>query len=120
MPKSHVTAYSFLLAASLSFIATQALADNCELQITRAACPGKEELSYKKCDGKAACSEFVEAADAAACKTAATAACANTRLNITQSKVIHAMFGGAAITTDTGKADFCEEYPKKAEEFNHC
>lgn len=115
--KSSVTA-AIVLAASITSLG--AYAGNCEIQFTRKACPGQEEVSYKKCDGKASCSEFTEAADETACKTLAMDACENKRLNITQSKVINAVFDGKALNTDSGKKDFCEEYPKRDTEFNQC
>ncbi|MBI2382439.1 MAG: hypothetical protein HYV16_16945 [Gammaproteobacteria bacterium] len=113
-----LTALAFALP-SLLFCAT-ALAGTCEFETTRTACPGKEDISYKKCNGKPTCADFAEAADAKQCKELATAACENKRLNITKSKVITAKFDEQPITTDSGKTDFCEEYSKKDQEFNKC
>ncbi|MGQ5521993.1 hypothetical protein ACUHMQ_01905 [Chitinimonas sp. PSY-7] len=110
----------WILATVLSLCAVGAFAGNCELMVTRTACPGKEAISYKKCEGKASCTEFVDAADAGACKKAAADACENKRLNVTKSKVINAKFDGAALKTDKGDADFCKAYPHRAEEFDKC
>lgn len=87
---------------------------------TRTACPGQEEISYKKCNGQQSCTEVVDVADAAACKTAATQACENQRLNITKSKVITAKYDGTELKTDAGSTDFCTVYSKRAEEFDKC
>jgi hypothetical protein len=95
-------------------------AGTCEIQYTRTACPGKEDVSYKKCDGKQSCSKFKEAADAAQCRVLATQSCANKRLSITKSKVINARFDDQQISTDSGNADFCTEYENRDAEFNHC
>lgn len=55
-----------------------------------------------------------------ACQAAATKSCRNRRLNITKNKVITATFQGQAIQSPSGKDDFCLDYEKRAEEFNHC
>lgn len=109
-----------MVAVSSALFAVASFAGTCEINYTRTACPGKESISYKKCDGKQSCTDFQEAADAGQCKTMAIAACANDRLTVTKSKVITAKFDGADLKTDAGKADFCTAYPKVAEEFNHC
>ena len=96
------------------------VAGTCEIQYTRTACPGKENISYKKCNGKQSCSKFKEAADAAECRVLASKSCGNKRLSITKSKVINALFDGQAITTDSGNADFCTEYENRDTEFNQC
>ena len=101
--------------------AATALAGNCEIVVSRDACPGKEALSFKKCDGKKVCSEFVEAADAAACKQAAVAACEVFRPGITKSKSVTSVkFDGAAVKSDGKSPDFCTDYPKRAAEYNKC
>lgn len=97
-----------------------ALAGTCEIQYERTACPGKESISYKKCDGEPTCSQFKDAASVGECRQIAMDSCANDRLTVTKSKVINAMYDDKALTTESGKADFCEEYPKRAEEFDHC
>lgn len=106
--------FAFLVAS------VSALAGTCEIQYERTACPGKESISYKKCDGEPTCSKYEDAASEGECRKIATASCANDRLTVTKSKVIKAMFDDHAVTTESGKADFCEEYPKRAEEFDHC
>lgn len=97
-----------------------AVAAKCELKINRTACPGQEEISYKKCNGQKSCSEVVDVADVAQCKSAAIKACENQRLQITKSKEIAAAFDGAALKTDVGSADFCTAYEKRAAEFDKC
>lgn len=109
-----------LAAILLSSLSNFAFAGSCEIHFTRTACPGQDEISYKKCNGEQSCTEVVDAANAQACKTAATAACENQRLNITKSKVITAKFDGAELKTDGNSTDFCTAYSKRAEEFDHC
>lgn len=92
----------------------------CEVHYTRTACPGKEAESFAKCDGKASCNKQVEAASPQACQTVALKACANDRLDATKSKVITANYKGQALTSATGKADFCMDYEKRAAEFDKC
>ena len=94
-----------------------AQAGSCEVSVTRTACPGNEEISYKKCNGKASCSDFQEAATADACKELATNECANNRLTVTKSKVITATFDGAAVAAG---ADLCLTYANRATEFDKC
>lgn len=112
--------HSTLAVVLLSSLSSFAFAGSCEIHFTRTACPGQEEISYKKCSGQQSCTEIVDAADAAACKTATIQACENQRLNITKSKVITAKFDGAELKTDAGSTDFCTVYSKRAEEFDHC
>jgi len=103
-----------------ALFSNQIYAGTCEIKFTRTACPGKEEISYKKCDGKQSCSEFVESASVDECRAEAVKACENKRLEITKSKVINATFDDKAITSAGGKADFCEDYANRAAEFNRC
>jgi hypothetical protein len=111
-----------LVMASLDMGIEQAQADGgeCAIHYTRTACPGQEAESYKKCEGKQSCTKNVAAASAEKCSEAALQACANDRLNVTQSKVITASFQGKALKSKSGKDDFCLDYPKRAAEFNHC
>ncbi|QDQ28787.1 hypothetical protein FNU76_21880 [Chitinimonas arctica] len=109
-----------LFGLALCLYYGNALAAGCELHVTRTACAGKEAISYKKCEGKAACTEFVDAADASACKKAALEACENKRLSITKSKVISAKFDGKELKSDKGDADFCKAYLNRAAEFDKC
>ncbi len=92
----------------------------CEVHYTRTACPGQEDISYKKCDGKQSCVKHKEADSVASCQAVATKSCRNRRLNITKMKVITAKFDGQPIQTPSGKDDFCLEYEKRAEEFDRC
>lgn len=95
-------------------------AGTCEVQYTRTACPGKEAISYKKCDGEQSCSKFKEAASAEECGQMAMKSCSNKRYSITQSKVINALFDEAEITSVSGSDDFCVDYENKTTEFNQC
>jgi hypothetical protein len=95
-------------------------ATDCDITYTRTACPGQEAESYKKCDGKQTCTKHVAAASEAACAEAAVQACSNDRLEITQSKVIHASFKGKALKAKSGKEDMCLDYAKRDTEFNQC
>lgn len=94
--------------ALLAAMAGGAFADDCVLQVTRTACPGKDTESFSKCAGKASCSETVPAASASQCTLKAKAACANKRLDVTKNKKVTASFGGAPV--DGGK-DFCAGHP---------
>ena len=47
-------------------------------------------------------------------------ACANDRLNITQSKVISASYKGKALKSKGGKDDLCLDYAKRDADFNQC
>lgn len=112
--------YHGAAVALLLSLANTGFAGSCEIHFTRTACPGQEEISYKKCNGQQSCTEIVDAADAQACKTAAIQACENQRLNITKSKVISAKFGGTELKTDGGSTDFCTVYSNRAAEFDQC
>lgn len=95
-------------------------AGSCEIHFNRTACPGKEDISYKKCDGKKECSEIEDADNLAACQALASTACENKRLSITKSKIITAKFDGKDIKDKAGNADFCVAYPDRSKEFDHC
>lgn len=109
-----------LFAASILMFVNSASAGTCEIKYKRTACPGKEEVSYRKCNGKAECTKVKEAADANECATLAVQSCANRRLTTTKSKVISAVFDGQAIKASNGSDDFCTVYEKAAEEFDKC
>ncbi len=112
---------SLLLSALfLTISGTQAFASNCDLHYVRTACPGKEEISFKKCDGKASCTKTVKAESLDACRVKAVAACPNDRLDITKSKAISATFDGKPIPNKAGGTDHCLDYPERASEFNQC
>lgn len=109
-----------VLIAASAFWASSAIAATCEIKYTRTACPGKEDISYKKCKGKQSCSKFKEADSIEQCRAMATKSCANKRLSITKSKVINADYDGKGISTESGKSDFCLEYENASTEFNQC
>lgn len=111
---------TILLTALIAFWTGSVMAATCEVKYERTACPGKEKISYKKCKGKKTCSKFKEAASVDECRAKATKSCGNKRYSITKSKVINAVFDGKAITTASGKSDFCLEYSKRDTEFNQC
>jgi hypothetical protein len=92
----------------------------CEVSYDRTACTGKDTESYAKCEGKKTCTKVETAEDESECKEAAAKACANSRTDITKSKVITAKWNGKEVTSKSGKKDFCEDYDKKATEFNKC
>ena len=106
--------------AALMATARTAAAGECAIEYIRTACPGQEKESYSKCNGTQSCVLPEPAADVAACQAAAVKACANDRLTITKSKVVHAKFDGSAIMTASGKDDFCIDYSKRAAEFDQC
>jgi hypothetical protein len=64
--------------------------------------------------------KYVQAGSAQACQDAALKACANDRLDITKSKVIKASYQQKPVQSKSGKDDFCADYAKRAEEFDHC
>jgi hypothetical protein len=112
-----------VFAAGLGLVAPAAHAEDktdCALTYNRTACAGQEAESYKKCDGKQSCTKNVAAADEAACQTAAVEACANDRPTVTKSKVITATYKGKAVKSKGGKPDLCQDYAKRAAEFNQC
>ena len=117
--KSH---YLIRTGAVLLLMATtgSASAGQCAVEYIRTACPGQEKESYSKCDGKQSCVLTETTADAQACQAAALKACANDRLKITKSKVVHAKFDGKAVMSASGKEDFCADYAKRATEFDQC
>lgn len=112
--------HQLLLSITSAVFAISVAAETCEITTTRTACPGKESLSYKKCHGKASCSEFIEVKNANECKVASVSACENARLNITKLKVVNASFNGSELKTDAGSSDFCTIYEKRDAEFNQC
>ena len=114
--------WSALLLPALFFVLnpTYSFAGDCNIHYTRTACPGKEEISYKKCDGKQSCSKTVQADSAETCRMKAVTACANDRPNITQSKVISATFNNKPVMNKSGQEDHCQDYADRATEFNQC
>jgi len=108
-----------ILALFVSLYGVQAMA-GCDLTYTRTACPGKEAVSFKKCDGKASCVKSAKADTAEACRVKAVAACANDRLDITKSKTLSATFNGKPVLNKAGGADHCQDYAEREAEFNKC
>ena len=92
----------------------------CEINYDRTACKEKDTESYAKCDGKKTCTKIESAEDESECQAAALKACANSRTDITKSKIITAKWKDKEIMSKTGKKDFCADYDKKAAEFNKC
>jgi hypothetical protein len=104
---------AFATVALLSFVQVAQAA--CVINYNRTACPGKEAESYSKCNGTKTCNkEDSSAVSLAACEQAAAAACANTRLTITKSKVITATFNGKPLR---GGSNFCAS---NRADFNKC
>ncbi len=119
MKKIYLAFAALAVAVMLSWTPTDARAE-CAVSYTRTACPGQEATSYKKCGGNQSCVKTKKADSLEACQAAAMKSCRNRRLNITKFKVITATWNGNAIKAPGGSEDFCVEYPKKNEEFNHC
>ena len=92
----------------------------CELMYERVACKGKEKESYAKCDGNKTCTKVESAEDEKECMEAALKACPNSRLDITKDKKVTAKWKGKELLSKSGKADFCLDYDKRAQEFNKC
>ena len=109
-----------VLASLLSIGVNQAMAAPCDINYTRTACPGKEAISYKKCDGAQSCIKTTTADSEEACRAKAVEACANDRLDITKSKVISATFNGKPVLNKAGKPDHCVDYAARDAEFNKC
>ena len=87
----------------------------CVIHYNRTACPGKDAESYSKCNGTKECDkEDSSAVSLASCEQATAAACANTRLTITKSKVITGKFNGKALR---GGSNFCAS---NRADFNKC
>ena len=108
-----------LLAFLLAFLglgSSTTLAADCEISVSRTACPGQERESFSKCGGNASCVEKKPATDAAACAALAVAACPNSRQQVTKNKKVTATFNGAAVE---GGKDFClghRDYPYAAKQ----
>ena len=95
-------------------------AAKCMVHYERTACPGKEEISYKKCKGEKTCTKKKPAKSLEQCQKAARKSCKNTRFDITKSKVITATWKGEAIKSAEGDTDFCIKYENASTEFNQC
>jgi hypothetical protein len=125
--KSHylirTSAVLLLIAAvgtAAAWVSVPATAGECAIEYIRTACPGKDAESFSKCGGKQSCVLPEPADSTQACQAAALKACANDRLLITKSKVVHAKFDGKAVMSASGKEDFCADYEKRAAEFDQC
>ena len=106
-----------LQLAGLPLASNAFAADDCIVHYNRTACPGKEEESYSKCGGSKECDKNEQSASTeAACIAAAKTACANSRLEITKSKVITARFNGKSLKGPYG-GSFCA--PNRPD-FNKC
>jgi hypothetical protein len=103
----------------------------CMVSYDRTACAGQEEVSYKKCKGKKTCekkkSKFKKGKRKGEtvntltdCQEVARLSCANSRFDITKSKVITATWDGKAIKSAEGDTDFCLKYENVKTEFNQC
>lgn len=105
----------FTLAALIGLsMASNAYASDCTVHYNRTACTGMETESYSKCGGKKECDKDEAASTEAACTATAAAACENSRLEITKSKVITATFQGKPLK---GGANFCAS---DRADFNKC
>jgi len=103
-----------LLAMVFFGVQTAVHADGCIIHIFRTACSGKEAESFKKCGGNASCDETLAASTPQECAKAALKACDNSRLDITMSKVITAVFNGRPVE---GGRNFCAA---DRPDFNKC
>ncbi len=113
--------FSLLLSALVLCLSSAwAVAGSCDVNYTRTACPGKEAISFKKCDGKASCVHTATTDTEEACRVKAVASCANDRLDITKNKVITATFNGKPVKNKAGGADHCADYAERAAEFDKC
>ena len=103
-----------LLAIVMVLAGTSAFAGECVIHTVREACAGKEEISYKKCEGKKECGETTKAATEKDCAKKALKSCDNARLDITKSKTITAKFDGKDVE---GGKNFCAA---DRADFNKC
>ena len=106
-----------VLFASALFFSSSVFGAVCEVKYVRTACPGKQEVSYKKCGGKKSCIKNKPVKNYAECQKAALKSCYNGRLDITKSKVITAKYAGKQVKTTDGKLNFCKA---NRSDFNKC
>ena len=106
-----------VIIAGAFFLSSSVYAGTCEIHYDRTACPGKEDISYKKCKGEKACTKKKRAKDLTACQKLALKSCSNSRLDITKSKIIKASFDGKPIKSAEGKDNFCAA---DRPDFNKC
>jgi hypothetical protein len=108
---------STLAALFVLSMSSNAFAGECSVRYVRTACPGKEVESYSKCGGAKECNKLEQANSEAACVGAAKRACANSRLDITKSKVITATYDGKVLKGAFAGGNFCAS---KRPDFNKC
>lgn len=110
-----MTIRNIALAAACFLSLSAAAQAACVIHYNRTACPGQETVSYSKCNGTKECDkEESSATSLAACEQATAAACVNTRLTITKSKVVTGKFNGTALR---GGSNFCAS---NRPDFNQC
>jgi uncharacterized protein (UPF0179 family) len=103
------------LAALCLLTLSQVAQAGCVIHYNRTACPGQETVSYSKCNGTKECDkEDTSATSVKACEQATAAACVNTRLTITKSKIVTGKFNGTALR---GGSNFCAS---NRPDFNQC
>lgn len=95
-------------AAAMMIVSTSAFAGNCELTVTRDACPGKETEALKPYEGKKETQEKKDVADEAACKAFATKTAKIVRKGTLASKKVTALFDGKAVTGDFADTKACK------------
>ena len=106
---------NIVVAAAFLLSFTAAAQAGCIIHYNRTACPGQEAVSYSKCNGTKECDkEDSSAVSLAACEQATAAACVNTRLTITKSKIVTGKFNGTALR---GGSNFCAS---NRPDFNQC
>jgi hypothetical protein len=106
---------NLVLAAVCLMAFSEVAFAGCVIHYNRTACPGQEKVSYSKCNGTKECDkEDTSAVSLAACEQATAAACANTRLTITKSKIVTGKFNGTALR---GGSNFCAS---NRPDFNQC
>ena len=117
--KSH---YLIRTSAVLLFMAAAgtAVAGECAIEYVRTACPGQEAESFSKCGGKQSCVLPESTASTQDCQAAALKGCANDRLSITKSKVIHAKFDGKVVMSASARTTFAPTTRSGTREFDHC
>ena len=111
-----ITLAAFAALLSLPMASNAFAALDCIVHYNRTACPGMEAESYSKCGGTKSCDKDEDASTEAACIAKAKEACANSRLEITKSKVITARFNGKSLKGPYG-GSFCAT---NRPDFNKC
>ena len=103
------------LAALCLLSLSQVAQAGCVIHYNRTACPGQEAVSYSKCNGTKECDKEDSAAvSLKACEQATAAACVNTRLTITKSKIVTGKYNGTPLR---GGSNFCAS---NRPDFNQC